>query len=58
MWGIHSYFIGGDQGYILAKVNNTEITKEQFAHAFQIAVRQAQIQAGATPLTNQARSSN
>ncbi len=34
LWGIHSYFGGGGNTDVIAKVNGVEITKEQFAEAY------------------------
>ncbi len=47
LWGIHSYFTGGGANTIVAKVNGTEITREQLAIAYERMRRQTQIQYGA-----------
>jgi len=47
LWGIHSYFTGGGANNVVAKVNGTEIYKEQLAVAYERMRRQAQFQYGA-----------
>ncbi|HVE43808.1 MAG TPA: SurA N-terminal domain-containing protein [Gammaproteobacteria bacterium] len=43
LWGIHSYFIGGDVNTNVAKVNGVEISKEQLAVAYERMRRQSQL---------------
>ncbi len=50
LWGIHSYFLGGGNGNIVAKVNGIEITKPQLGAAYERLRRQLQIQAGSNQL--------
>lgn len=47
LWGIHSYFIGGEGNTTVAEVNGIDITKEDLAVAYERLRRQVQIQYGA-----------
>jgi len=52
LWGIHSYFVGGESSTNVAEVNDVEITKEQLAVAYERLRRQVQIQYGSNnPIT-------
>lgn len=44
LWGIHSYFVEGSNSSVVAKVNGSEITKNQLAVAYERMRRQLQIQ--------------
>ncbi len=46
LWGIHSYFVGGGDNNVVAKVNKVEITKNQLAVAYERLRRQLQMQSG------------
>lgn len=53
LWGIHSYFVGGGNNYVVAAVNGTDITKEQLSSAYERIRRQIQVQYGSThPITS------
>lgn len=57
LWGIHSYFLGAGDNNVVAKVNGTEITKNQLAAAYERLRRQMQMQYGSTQLPPQIESS-
>ncbi|TAK78716.1 MAG: hypothetical protein EPO11_00950 [Gammaproteobacteria bacterium] len=46
LWGIHSYFLGGANDTIIAKVNSVEISREQLAAAYERLHHQVQSQYG------------
>jgi peptidyl-prolyl cis-trans isomerase D len=52
LWGIHSYFVSGQNNNVVATVNGIEITKEQAATAYERLRRQIQMQYG-MPVTSQ-----
>lgn len=53
LWGISSYFSGGVDNLVVAKVNDTEISREQFSIAYEQARRQLHNQLGvAFPLSS------
>src|SRR3989338_9222552 len=52
LWGIHSYFVGGNNRQIVATVNGVEITKDQLATSYERLRRQVQAQYGIA-VTNQ-----
>lgn len=47
LWGIHSYFTGGGNNAVAAKVNGVDITREQLTVAYERMRRQMQAQYGA-----------
>lgn len=48
LWGIHSYFTGGNTNTTVAEVNGTEITQTQFHQAYERIRHQTQMQFGPT----------
>ena len=48
LWGIHSYFVGGGNTNIIAKVNGVDITKGQLAETYDRMRRQLQMQLNST----------
>ncbi len=50
LWGIHSYLLGAGSNDVAAKVNGTQITKNQLAVAYERLRRQLQMQTGSTSL--------
>jgi peptidyl-prolyl cis-trans isomerase D len=46
LWGIHSYFEGGESNKTIAEVNGVAITKDQLAASYERLRRQAQAQLG------------
>lgn len=50
LWGIHSYLVGGGDNNVVAKVNGTEITRNQLSAAYERLRRQTQMQFGANQL--------
>lgn len=56
LWGIHSYVLGAGDNNVVAKVNGTEITKNQLSVAYERLRRQAQMQFGSNQLPEHAES--
>lgn len=54
LWGIHSYLLGAGDNNVIAKVNGTEITKNQLSVAYERLRRQAQMQFGSNQLPERA----
>ena len=54
LWGIHSYTGSSGTNNVVAKVNGTEITKNQLASAYERLRRQMQIQSGSVQLSEKA----
>lgn len=54
LWGIHSYVLGAGDNNVVAKVNGTEITKNQLSVAYERLRRQAQMQFGNNQLPERA----
>ena len=52
LWGIHSYFVGGANNTVVAKVNDVEITREQLTVAYERLRRQVQAQNGSNTFLN------
>jgi peptidyl-prolyl cis-trans isomerase D len=50
LWGIHSYLAGGADTSVIAKVNGIDITKTQFAAAYERLRRQMQVNMGSSAL--------
>lgn len=50
LWGIHSYFIGGANSDVIAKVNGVEISKNQLALQYQRLRHQLQMQSNSNSL--------
>ncbi|MDR3477038.1 MAG: SurA N-terminal domain-containing protein [Gammaproteobacteria bacterium] len=50
LWGIHSYLVGGANTSVIAKVNGVEITKTQYAAAYERLRRQMQVNMGSSAL--------
>lgn len=53
LWGIHSYFIGGENNQTIVQVNGVDITRQQVAAAFERLRRQMQLQQGENHLPPQ-----
>src|SRR6188508_3212173 len=49
LWGVHSYFTGPASNTNVAKVNGTEISKDQLSFAYERLKRQAQNQQTSSP---------
>lgn len=52
LWGIHSYFISGENNRVVAYVNSDPITREQLTVAYERLRRQAQAQGVRFPLSS------
>lgn len=56
LWGIHSYLLSFGNSNVAAKVNGTEITKNQLSAAYERLRRQMQVQFGSGQLPEQVES--
>lgn len=55
LWGIHSYFTGGTNDSVVARVNGVDISKEQLAVAYERLRRQVQQYGANSPLAKDER---